>query len=86
MATYRVVMERDEEGAWIVHVPSIAGCHTYGRSIRQATKRIQEALGLWVDDADEAELDIVVRLDAGIRPLVREARRRQAAAEEANAR
>jgi len=86
MATYKVVMERDEEGAWIVRVPEVQGCHTSGRSIRQATNRIREALSLFVDDADDAELDVAVRLDPGIRPLVSDARRKQAAADEANAR
>ncbi len=85
MATYRVVMDRDETGAWNAAVPSVRGCHTYGRSIRQATKRIREALSLFVDDADHAGLEVDVQLDAGIRPLVKEAQRTRAAAEEATA-
>jgi predicted RNase H-like HicB family nuclease len=86
MATYRVVMERDEDGVWIARVPSVQGCHTYGRSIRQSTARIREALSLFVDDADDAELDVQVRLDGAIRPLIHEARRVRAAADEADAR
>ncbi|MEX0984040.1 MAG: type II toxin-antitoxin system HicB family antitoxin [Actinomycetota bacterium] len=85
MATYRVVMDRDETGAWNATVPSVRGCHTYGRSIRQATKRIREALALFVDGADRADLEVDVQLDAGFRPLVKEAQRTRAAAEAANA-
>ena len=58
----RAVFERDESGAWIVHVPSIPGCHTYGRTIEQARRRIREALGLWVEDADCLEIVEAVRL------------------------
>jgi len=60
--TYTVKIERDETGAWVARVPEVPGCHTYGRSLRQAKRRIREALALWVDDADRAELSFDVRL------------------------
>ena len=53
---YRVVLERDESGAWIATVPSVPGCHTHGRSLVEARRRIREALALWVDDTTTAEL------------------------------
>jgi predicted RNase H-like HicB family nuclease len=71
---YRVVYERDESGAWNARVPEVPGCHTYGRSIRQAERRIREALGLWVDDADQAELVPDIRLPQQARLAVRRAK------------
>jgi predicted RNase H-like HicB family nuclease len=71
---YTVVYDRDESGAWNAHVPEVPGCHTYGRSLRQARKRIREALGLWVDDADQAELVPDVRLPRRAQTAVRRAR------------
>ena len=68
---YRVVIERDESGAWIARVPSVPGCHTHGRTLEQARRRIREALALWVDDADTAELDVHVRLPRGVREALR---------------
>jgi predicted RNase H-like HicB family nuclease len=62
--TYEVEVERDEGGAWIARVPAVPGCHTYGRSIRQAQNRIREALALWVEDAETAELHFRHRLPA----------------------
>ncbi len=53
---YRVVIERDETGAWIARVPGLRGCHTYGRTLNEVRRRIREALSLWVDDAETAEL------------------------------
>src|SRR5438105_8724101 len=37
---YRVVLERDESRAWIATVPELPGCHTYGRSLVEAKRRI----------------------------------------------
>ncbi len=66
MAAYTVILERDESGAWISRVPSVPGCHTYGRSITQAISRTRQALSLWVDDADAAELRPKFRLPDGL--------------------
>jgi predicted RNase H-like HicB family nuclease len=71
---YTAVYERDESGAWNVHVPEVPGCHTYGRSLRQARERIREALGLWVDDADQAELVSDIRLPRKAHVAVRRAK------------
>lgn len=55
---YVAVYERDlESDAWLVHIKGIAGCQTYGRSLRQAEDRIREALALWLDrDPDEISI------------------------------
>ena len=63
---YGVVLERDETGAWLARVPSVPGCHTYGRTLEQARRRIREALELWVGDAPSSELRFDIRLPAGI--------------------
>lgn len=65
--TYRVVLDRDESGAWLARMPDVPGCHTYGRTLQQARRRIREAFGLWVEDADHAELKFDVRLPAEVR-------------------
>ena len=62
MRSYTVTYERGENGWWVATVPSVPGCHTQGRTIAEARRRIREALSLWVDDADEARLIDDVRL------------------------
>jgi predicted RNase H-like HicB family nuclease len=86
-ARYRVVFERAPSGAWLVRVPSIHGCHTHGRTLEQARRRIREALSLWVDDAEQAELVEDIRLPARVRSAVTRSRaaRRQARRERAKA-
>jgi predicted RNase H-like HicB family nuclease len=56
--TYIAVYERDPESdAWLVHIKSIPGCATYGRTLRQAEARIREALAAWLDrDPDGLEI------------------------------
>ena len=75
-----VYFERDESGAWLARVPSVKGCHTYGRTLAQARARIREALSVWVDDAHEIDLVEHVRLPASARATLRrsEAARRRA--------
>jgi predicted RNase H-like HicB family nuclease len=68
--SYRVVYELDESGHWIATVPSVKGCHTYGRSLSEARARVREALGLFVTNAGRAQLTDVVRLPADMRRLV----------------
>ena len=72
--SYRVVIERDETGVWLARVPSVPGCHTYGRTLEQVRRRIREALELWIDDARQADLRFEVRLPSAIRNELRLAR------------
>ena len=58
------LFERDDEGWWVASVPNIKGCHTQGRSIRQARERLREALSLFVNDVDSVELVEDLRLPA----------------------
>src|SRR2546425_12690473 len=73
MKGYLALVDRDESGAWIARVPSIPGCHTYGRTLEAARRRIREALGLWIDHPERARLDFDVRLPgrviAAVRPV-----------------
>ena len=78
---YTVIYERDKSGACWPGCAEVPGCHTYGRSIRQAERRIREALGLWVDDADQAELFPKIRLPRRARDAVRKAEAARARAE-----
>ncbi len=89
MNRYKVVFERDESGAWIARIPAVRGCHTYGRTLGEARRRIREALGLFVRDARRAKLIDEVRLPAELqRPLAaaRRAREKASSIQEESAR
>ncbi len=62
MKTYKVRLERDETGHWIASVPAVPGCHSYGRSLDEARRRVRQALALFVKDATRATLEDDIRL------------------------
>lgn len=73
--TYRVVLERDESGSWIARIPSVPGCHSHGRSLVEARRRVREALSLWIEDFDSTELVDDVRLPRDALAAVRRSSR-----------
>ena len=62
MNTYHVAYERDASGWWVASVREVRGCHTQGRTVDEARRRIREALGLFVDHARVATLVDDVKL------------------------
>lgn len=48
--TYTIIYKWDDKSdVWFVSIPEIKGCHTQGKTIPEARKRIHEAL-LSIDD------------------------------------
>ena len=67
MKTFRVVYERDAAGWWVASVRGIRGCHTQGRTVDEARRRIAEALELFDEKARGARIVDDVRLPASSR-------------------
>jgi len=47
---FTVIYEIDEDGYFIVSVPSIPGCYTQGKTFEEAKKRIKDVIKLCLDD------------------------------------
>jgi predicted RNase H-like HicB family nuclease len=60
-----VVIEQDEDGVFIVAVPTLRGCRSYGRTIQEAMKNIAEAAALCLED----ETPSARRTFVGVRDL-----------------
>lgn len=71
MKAYHVAYERDESGWWVASVRELRGCHTQGRTVDEARRRIREAMGLFVSHAPTARLVDDVRLPATAAKAVR---------------
>lgn len=41
---YTVVFEQDEEGNFLVSVPALKGCHTFGKTFEEAEANAREAI------------------------------------------
>jgi predicted RNase H-like HicB family nuclease len=42
-----------EEGAYVVDVPALPGCHSVGNTLPEAIQNAQEAIGLYLDTLKE---------------------------------
>lgn len=62
MNVYHVAYARDESGWWVASVREVRGCHTQGRTVDEARRRIREAMELFVNDARSAKLVDDVKL------------------------
>ena len=69
---YHVVYDRDESGWWVASVRELRGCHTQGRTVDEARRRIREAMRLFIDDGDRASIVDKVKLPVGARKAIRD--------------
>jgi predicted RNase H-like HicB family nuclease len=46
---FTVVIERDEDGAYIATVPALPGCHTAGDTEEEALELIKDAIRLHIE-------------------------------------
>ncbi len=69
--TYHVTYERDASGWWIASVRGLRGCHTQGRTVDEARRRIVEAMELFVDNARSAKIVDEVKLPAVAKKVIR---------------
>ncbi|MCF6311725.1 MAG: type II toxin-antitoxin system HicB family antitoxin [Verrucomicrobiales bacterium] len=52
---FNIIIERDSEGWLVASVPSLPGCHTQAKTFDQLNDRIQEAIGLCIEDEEDSE-------------------------------
>ena len=60
-----VLIEQDEDGVFIVSIPTLVGCRSYGYNLDEAMKNIAEAAALCLEDEQLQSNTIFV----GIRDL-----------------
>lgn len=70
MAKYTATYTHEDDGWWTVRIQEVQGVHSQGRSISQARNRVREALSLFVDDADTAEITDDIKLPPVVRKFV----------------
>ena len=46
--TFRVIIEPDEKNTFHGYVPSLPGCHTWGKNLEETKKNLREAIQLYV--------------------------------------
>ncbi|WFN36982.1 type II toxin-antitoxin system HicB family antitoxin [Methanomicrobium antiquum] len=48
-----IVLEEEDDGTYSVHCPALKGCHSQGRTREEAINNIHEAVGLYLEVANE---------------------------------
>ncbi len=56
------IFTQDADGTWLVDVPSLDGCHTFGDSLDAARANALDAVALWLEGSDFELTEVV---DAG---------------------
>ncbi len=46
---YEIVLEKEEDGRYSVHVPSLPGCHSWGATREEAVANIKEAIAGYLE-------------------------------------
>ena len=51
MRTYKfkIVVEQDEDGVYIVSIPSLKGCYSQGDTINEAVENVKDAIRLHIE-------------------------------------
>ena len=47
---FPVIMEKDDDGIYVVTVPALPGCISDGRTVEEAISNIREAIRGFIDD------------------------------------
>jgi predicted RNase H-like HicB family nuclease len=68
--SFHVTYERDGSGWWVASVRELRGCHTQGRTVDEARRRIVEAMGLFVDNMRSAKIVEDVKLPAAAKKAI----------------
>ena len=52
---FPVIVEKDEDGLYIVECPLFKGCYTQGRTLDEALKNIREVIKLCLEEKENQE-------------------------------
>jgi predicted RNase H-like HicB family nuclease len=57
---FNIVLNRDEDGVWVIECPSIPGCVSQGKTKQEALKNIKEAIQLCLEVRAERGLPLTI--------------------------
>jgi predicted RNase H-like HicB family nuclease len=58
MKEFTIIVEQDEDGWYIGTVAELPGCHTQAKTLDELTKRIKEAIQLYLEASGKIELQL----------------------------
>lgn len=55
---FKVILEPDEDGGYIISCPLLPGCYTQGETVQEAMANIREVILLVLEDMEEQGLPV----------------------------
>lgn len=55
-SNYKILLREEPEGGFTVFVPSLEGCITYGKDLKEAKENAKEAIELYTESLKEHNL------------------------------
>ena len=55
---FQIVIEQDEDGIYVVSVPSLPGCYTQGNTFEEAIKNIKDVIEMVLEELKEEGKEI----------------------------
>jgi predicted RNase H-like HicB family nuclease len=56
---FDAIVERDEDGCFVVSVPALSGCHTQALTLEKLPRRVREAVALCLEVPGSTRLQFV---------------------------
>ncbi len=60
--TLPVIVEKDEDGFYVVECPLLKGCYTQGETLDEALKNIREVIEMCLEDESEDEISDIANI------------------------
>lgn len=57
--TLPVIVEKDEDGFYVVECPLLKGCYTQGETLDEALKNIREVIEMCLEEESEEEVSSI---------------------------
>jgi predicted RNase H-like HicB family nuclease len=65
---FNAILEKDEYG-YFAYVPALKGCVSQGDTFEEALDNIKEAIGLYIEELEEAEISLAMNKNFIIAPI-----------------
>ncbi len=57
-----IIVEKDEDGFYVVECPLLKGCYTQGKTLDEALKNIREVIGMCLEEENEDEISEIANI------------------------
>jgi len=61
---FPIIMERDEDGIYVVECPLLKGCYTQGDSMEEALANIREVIEMCLEEENEERVSEIAGIQA----------------------